>query len=184
MKTWKDLSLIAVPARVKSLPVDERGYPVPHTVQWVEGKPDFRVIDPQKWAKAVQLRRCGMCGEPLGAHMAFVGGPLSMRNRMFYDLPMHRDCATYALQVCPFLAAPKFGYSSAGQGVTVHSGVLAERPPRFGLGITRSFEVMRIPRGEVVLHAGVFESVVWWQHGSEVPAHQFEESEEGNQHEQ
>lgn len=177
MKTWKDLSQIAVPARVKSLPVDERGYPVPHTVQWVAGKPDFRVIDPQKWTKAVQLRRCGVCGEPLGARMAFVGGPLSMRNRLFYDLPMHRECATYALQVCPFLAAPKFAYSNPPEGMAVHSGVVGERPSRFGLGIARSFEVMRAPGGEVVLHAGAFESIVWWQHGREMSP-QIEESEE------
>lgn len=169
MKTWKDLSQIAVPARVKSLPVDERGYPVPHTVQWVAGKPDFRVIDPQKWTKAVQLRRCGMCGEPLGARMAFVGGPLSMRNRLFYDLPMHRECATYALQVCPFLAAPKFGYSQAGAGMSVHSGVSGERPARFGLGITKSFAVRRMPSGELVLQAGEFEVVTWWKDGQQTP---------------
>ncbi len=168
MKTWRDLSRTDVPARVAALPVDERGYPIPHTVKWIDGKPDFRVIDPEKWHKAVRLRCCSLCGQSLGARMAFVGGEKSIANRLFVDPPMHRDCAIYALQVCPFLAAPKFAFSRAIDHLAVHSAVSDERPSRFGLGIAKSFVLGQLPSKELVLQAAEFESITWWAHGQMV----------------
>lgn len=168
MKTWKDLSGIEVPARVAALPVDDRGYPVPHSVKWIEGKPDFRVIDPVKWHAAIKHRCCGLCGQPLGVRMAFVGGDKSIANRLFVDLPMHRDCAIYALQACPFLAAPKFAFSRAIDDLAVHSAVSDDRPSRFGLGIAKAFVLGQLPSKELVLHAAEFESITWWAHGQMV----------------
>lgn len=166
MKAWTDLLAIDMPPRVAALPRDARGYPIPYTVQRDEtGKPDFRVVDPDKWMRAVRMRCCGICGETLGARIAFVGGPLAMANRLFTDLPMHRDCAIYALRVCPFIAAPKFAYSRAlPEGTVASDNVSTERPEQFGLGITKSFKVVAVNR-EPVLRAGEFESIEWWRHG-------------------
>ncbi|KGT54005.1 hypothetical protein NY96_19685 [Xanthomonas citri pv. fuscans] len=170
MATWTDLSAIDEPARVAALPRDRRGYPIPHSVAHDEdGVPDFRVIDPGKWQHAVRRRLCGVCGSPLGARLAFVGGPLSIRNRLFNDLPMHRDCATYAMRACPFLAAPRFAFArKLPEHTHVNESVSTDRPERFGLGIARDFQLVRGPAGDILLRAGAFEVVEWWQHGAVV----------------
>jgi len=160
-----------MPPRVAALARDARGYPIPYTARYDQGgMPDFRAIDSAKWMRAVRTRCCGICGEPLGGRVAFVGGPQAMQNRLFTDLPMHRDCAIYALKVCPMLAAPKFAYTRAiGVGTGVNEHVSTVRRERFGLGVTRQFELAQLGT-EIVLHAGLFESITWWAHGAEVPA--------------
>jgi hypothetical protein len=166
MKTWTDLTEIEQPARVAGLQRDARGYPIPYTVQRdANGIPDFRVIDPSMWMRAARLRCCGICGGQLGARVAFVGGPLAIANRLFTDLAMHRDCAIYALRACPFIAAPKFAYArTLPEGTVVSENVSVQRPERFGLGITKGFELLQL-NSEIVLRAQPFESVEWWRHG-------------------
>lgn len=168
----KNILSSPMPPRVASLRRDDRGYPIPYPVLYdAQGKPDFRVVDPDKWMRAIKCRLCGVCGDPLGAHLAFVGGPGSMESRYFTDLPMHRDCAIYALQTCPFLAAPRFQYSrSISPELRVNESVSTKRPETFGLGIARSFELAQAPGGDVVLRAGVFESIAWWRHGVATPS--------------
>lgn len=170
MRTWTDLAAIETPVRIARLARDARGYPIPHTVQMrPDGTPDFRVVDPAKWMRAARWRCCGICGEVLGARMAFVGGPLSIENRLFTDLPMHRDCATYALRVCPFLAAPSFAYSRRPPQDTVAIAHVSERrPERFGMGICRDFRLVQLPSTDVALQAATFEDVEWWEHGQQV----------------
>jgi hypothetical protein len=166
VKTWTDLSSIDIPPRVASMARDARGYPIPFfAARDGSGAPDFRIMDNEKWVRATRLRCCGICGEHLGSRVAFVGGPLSMQSRFFRDLPMHRDCAVYAVRVCPFIAAPSFGYAKAvPQGADVSANVSDERPERFGLAITKGFAVRRL-NGELVIQAQPFESVQWWLHG-------------------
>jgi hypothetical protein len=63
---------------------------------------------------------------------------------------MHRDCASYALKVCPFLAAPSFAYSQKlPDGTVASENVSVNRPDRFGLGITRNFQPVRLGDGEL-----------------------------------
>ncbi|MFK4135920.1 hypothetical protein ACI2KR_27100 [Pseudomonas luteola] len=170
MATWIDLNTIETPDRIKRMKVDSRGYPIPYSVEIdANGKPDFRVIDPQKWFLAAQQKRCGICGEPLGAYVAFVGGPLSIENRYFTDLPMHKDCATYALQVCPFIAAPKFSYShSHSEEVKVNEHVSTNRPEKFGLGITKRYSLVQTGQGDILIHANEFQSIEWWSFGKRI----------------
>jgi hypothetical protein len=167
MKTWTDLSAISMPPRVAALPRDTRGYPVPHSILFdTHGVPDFRVIDVPKWLRAARNRCCGLCGEPLGVRVAFVGGPLAMEHRLFTDLPSHLDCAIYAMQTCPFLAAPKFAYSRhLPTGTKVNEHITTERPERFGIGIARGYALRRIEGDHLVLHAQPFERIEWWVHG-------------------
>jgi hypothetical protein len=42
-----------MPARFARLPADERGYPVPKFVEWIDGKPDFRCVDSRWLTKTV-----------------------------------------------------------------------------------------------------------------------------------
>jgi hypothetical protein len=91
---------------MKGLPVDARGYPIPHFVAWVDGKPDFRLLDDAKFARSLSEKTCTVCGIPLGRFKSFVGGPMNVLQRICGEPPMHRDCALFAVQACPFLLLP------------------------------------------------------------------------------
>lgn len=167
---------VEIPARLSARPCDKRGYPIPWMVATdSSGQPDFRVTDQKRWVAAVKLRCCSMCGERMGRHLAFIGGPKSFESRLFTDLPMHKDCATYAIQVCPFLAAPNMKYaerlpSMEGVQVVRHTPEMVdERPDRFFLGATTAYEVVQIGQGSVVAHARQWETVEWWRHGARLP---------------
>lgn len=100
-----------VPRRMQSLAVDPRGYAIPWNVmRGIDGTGIFTVNDDRKHYEAIRRELCPLCGERLGAWKWFVGGPGSAFdvNGWYLDLPGHRDCIEYALQVCPYLALPKY----------------------------------------------------------------------------
>lgn len=105
---WKD---VPIPLRMGSLPRDARGYPIPANV-WRDraGNPHFTINDHETSLRFIKERRCPLCGIELGRTLNFVGGPLSALHRdgCYLDLPGHIECVRYALQVCPYLAAPKY----------------------------------------------------------------------------
>lgn len=177
MKAWTDLNAVPKPAYIAALPVDSRGYPVQYTAATLaNGQPDFRVVDEEKWAKGFERKRCGICGQKISGLFYFVGGPKSIKSRMFFDLHMHQSCAEYALQVCPFLAAPKFSYSNKTDydladgkvSETVHS-VLPDRPAYFGLGGTAGYR-LRQNGNDILIFTDPFISVHWWKDGKRLDA--------------
>jgi hypothetical protein len=115
------------------LPRDRRGYLVPWFVGYVNGEPDFRVMDARKATLAVRERLCWLCGQPLGRYLAFNIGPMCAINRVSSEPPSHRDCAIYAAQACPFLTQPARprrtkqmpaeGEPAAGHGLARNPGV-------------------------------------------------------------
>jgi|SRR5580765_70481 len=93
-----------IPKFLEHMPVYQ-GLPVPHTVMWVDGKPDFRVIDHSRVQDCVMNRLCAICGRKMGEYLWFVGGPKSLEeSSLFVDPPQHEKCARFALEVCPFLS--------------------------------------------------------------------------------
>ena len=168
MKPWKDISKVPMPTRIQLLPKDERGYPIPYGVFWKDGVPDFRQIDHVKWVECTEKHLCGICGNKLDKNFCFVGGKLSIKNRLFTDSPMHIECAVYALQVCPFLAMPKFGYlNKQREDAAVYEFVSNEKPEVFGMGVTSKYSVIRIDNG-YALHSGRFSRIVLWKDGKQV----------------
>lgn len=95
-----------LPARMASLPIDERGYPVPYFVAWVDGKPDHRIADSAKMPNAVRLGLCWMCGGALGRFKSFCIGPMCSITRTISEPPSHLECVTYAAQACPWMTRP------------------------------------------------------------------------------
>ncbi len=48
-----------MPERIKALALDPvRGFPVPWFVAWVEGRPEFRAMDGEKFIRAILEKRC------------------------------------------------------------------------------------------------------------------------------
>ena len=92
-----------LPKRMNGLPIDERGFPVPWFVGWIDGKPEFRAMDPEKFLVAIKYKRCWVCGERLGRWMTFVAGPMCGINRTSSEPPCHSECARWSARNCPFL---------------------------------------------------------------------------------
>jgi hypothetical protein len=104
--------LTPLPPMMRSLHLDDRGYPVPWFVAWVPTtighqqvvmKPEFRAMDPKKWARAIREKICWVCGHQLGKKFVFVVGPMCGVNRISSEPPSHVDCARWSAINCPFL---------------------------------------------------------------------------------
>ncbi len=138
------------PSRILGLPVDERGYPVPWFVAWVDGKPEFRAMDTAKFIRAIKEKRCWVCGELLGAKFAFVIGPMCAVNRISSEPPSHLECAVFSAQGCPFLTkphmvrrendlAPEVRDNMAGVGLKRNPGVAM-------VWVTKSYKMIKVPK--------------------------------------
>jgi hypothetical protein len=99
-------AFIEMPDRIAHLPRDERGFPVPRFVEWIDGKPDFRVVSPRYMEACVRHDNCWLCGGRLGRNKAFVIGPMCGINRINSEPPCHYECARFAARNCPFLTRP------------------------------------------------------------------------------
>lgn len=95
-----------VRGRAAALPVDERGYPVPAFVPWIDGKPEFRTASVHFRARAIRESLCWVCGGKLGVFKAFVIGPMCVLNLTTSEPPCHFDCAEFSAKACPFLTKP------------------------------------------------------------------------------
>lgn len=160
--------LESLPARMVDLPRDERNYPVPWFVQWIDGKPEFRAMDARKFVRAIKEKLCWVCGERLGVNFCFVAGPMCGINRTSSEPPCHADCARWSARNCPFLNNPKMvrredGLSDqckeniAGFGIMRNPGVAM-------LWFTRSYEVFKVDNG-YLLQMGDPQSLEWWRCG-------------------
>ena len=100
------LMTVEMPDRIAALPTNHAGYPVPWFVAWVDGKPDFRLMDEEKIILALLDRRCWICGNDMGRVQTYVVGPMCAVNRISAEPPSHTECAVYAARVCPFILNP------------------------------------------------------------------------------
>lgn len=138
------------PPRIAKLPRDARGYHVPWFVTWLNGVPDFRVIDARKLPRAVFDRLCWVCGEGLGRYLAFTIGPMCAVNRVSAEPPSHRECAEYSAKTCPFLSNPKAVRRDSQLPTDVKDlpGHALRRNPGVTLiWVTKGYTVLRQPDG-------------------------------------
>ena len=146
-----------MPDRIKRLPV-YRGYPVPWFVAYIEGEPEFRAMEPQKWVDAVAKDLCWVCGDRIGRNMVFVLGPMCGVTRTTSEPPCHRECAIWAACNCPFLNRPhmvrrevepelKAKTSTAGEHIDRNPGVAL-------LWTTKKYTVFRDAADKPLIRVG------------------------------
>lgn len=155
-----------VPERIQKLPV-QMGYPVPWFVAEIDGKYDFRVVDPRKMPIAVHSRVCWICGQKLGNSLAFTIGPMCAINRVISEPPSHRECAEFAMKACPFLnqSQVKRNTKKIGTEVSPAAGHHIERQPGvMCLWITKTYEPFDAGNG-VLFSLGEPDQVFWYSHG-------------------
>jgi hypothetical protein len=180
-----------IPLRMQRLAHDHRGFPVPWFVQWFDdngepceygyGTPDFRVFDGRKFGKAINQRRCWVCGEVLGRHRVFVIGPMCVVNRVTSEPANHRECAEWSAQACPFLSKPRMrrndkdlpeeGKSPAGFHLDRNPGVVC----LYQTDYAKPFRPQRGEKG-VLFRLGDPVRVDWYAEGRTATRAEIEES--------
>lgn len=162
-----------IPPRLMHRPRDHRGYVIPF-VQFIadDGTPNFAVMDAPKVARCLTYRLCGLCGEQMGRNVFFVGGPLCVVNRYFYDPPMHKECAICALEACPHLARSKGRYREvleiAGAKLSVGTMETPQKADYFALMHTNKFEFGKAPDGMLMVRAAPWLDIEYWKDGEAV----------------
>ncbi len=152
-----------LPPMMRGMKRDERGYPIPFFASISKtGVADFRVMSVAHRAAAIEQSLCGICGKWLAGEKCILGGPGILEYRTSFDIPMHEECARYALIVCPFLAMPSFGYKDFVEGENgVYSAIPGSSPPpkpeRMGLFFSRVYRMIRNPQTHVLY----FEFAPW-----------------------
>lgn len=160
-------NLPELPAQMRSLPVDERGYPVPMFVEWIDGKPDFRIMSASFYERATRLDLCWICGARRPRKFAFVIGPMCAINRISSEPPSCVECADFSARACPFLTMPKMRRREAGLPTEHFSagGVGIKRNPGVALvWITGGFRLVFPPNG-MLFEVGEPREVRWYAEG-------------------
>lgn len=162
--------LEALPVRLRRLPVDDRGYPVPWFVAWVDGKPEFRAADGDKWTRAVRERRCWVCGDILGTHLTFVIGPMCGLNRTTSEPACHLECAEWSARNCPFLSRPQMARREDDVINTeaLHAqdpGAIPRNPGVTLLWTTKRYSFFDNGHGKKLIRIGDPERLQWFAHG-------------------
>jgi hypothetical protein len=140
------------------------GYPVPFVQMWIDGKPDFRVIDPEKSTRCVRQKLCAICGVKLGEFCYFIGGDLCKQNHLFTDPAMHGPCAEFATRACAFLPGRKAEYSDRPVDVSVvrvEQMAASVRPRNMYVFTTRTkeFKFVKV-EDRLMIQAGPWSRVV------------------------
>jgi hypothetical protein len=163
---------IELPKRMERLAIDRRGFPVPWFASWVNGEPDFRVIDRAKIEAAHHAKVCWICGGKLSAKKAFVIGPMCAVNRISSEPPAHRECAHYAALACPFLSQPRARRNDKDlpDGKVDPAGMIQRNPGVTLIWVTRSYERVAVTdasgrRYDRLFHVGEPIELHWWREG-------------------
>lgn len=163
------IQLPEMPKSIAALPRDERGYPVPWFVAWVNGKPEFRAADARKMPQAVRGKLCWVCGQKIErSNHVFVIGPMCAVNKTTAEPPCHAECAIFSAKACPFLSMPKAVRREANmpEGTCEASGMSIKRNP----GVTclwycRSYGLFGDGRGSVLFRIPNPSQVRWFREG-------------------
>jgi hypothetical protein len=174
-----------MPKRMQRLPRDRRGFPVPYFVAWDGDEPVFPAMDPKKLYDCVRFSQCWVCGERLGAHKAFLIGPMCVCNRVTAEPPSHLDCARWSAMNCPFLVNPRQKRIITQDGTKLDiphnapAGIMIERNPGVSaIWVTKSFAIEKEPGG-LLFRLGDFETISFWAKGRPATREEVEESVKG-----
>lgn len=172
----------SIPARMRALERDKRGYPIPFIV-WrdTDGNPHFTINDSQVVMAVLTGGRCSICGGKLGENIWMIGGPKSAfhEHGAYIDPPVHKDCGTFALKTCPYIALPS--YSGRIDAKTVKPGkegehvlfedrtMIPERPPLFVFAKTSRVQISAPYPGAHYVHPKrPWRDVEYWQDGKQI----------------
>jgi hypothetical protein len=128
------------------------------------------MVDSSAFAACVRYGMCWLCGKPLGRHRVFVLGPMCVITRVNSEPPSHRDCAEYAVRVCPFLTKPNMRRNPIPKpaGSVPAPGDHQDRNPGLmALWVTNGATMFNAEEGQpgVLFTVNDPSEVVWWREG-------------------
>ncbi len=167
---------VALPSRIRALPRDRHGRPIPWFVATLaSGERDFRIAGGDRRTIAVRQRLCWVCGQPLPKRFVFALGPMCAINRVTGEPPVHDVCGVYSMQACPFLATPQMTRRTrgmpAGEDLVGPAGLHAEGNPGGAiLWTTTTYTPIQLPigglgRAGMLFRVGAPAAVSWWHQG-------------------
>jgi hypothetical protein len=151
---------------MRHLPLDERGYPIPFFVTFIDGAPDFRVVDDVAMVAAINQRRCWICGSTLRSLCAFTVGPMCAINRISAEPPSHPECAEYAVKACPFMVMPKMvrRTNDLPESVRISEFNNPRNPGVMLMWLTRKWDIVEVNKG-LIFNMGSPTAVFWFTRG-------------------
>jgi hypothetical protein len=187
-----EVKQIPIPDRMKHLPLDPRGYPIfAMAYRDASGRAHFTINDEAKRQRMIARDLCSICGAPLWRGRWFIGGEKSAfhPHGAYIDPPMHKECAHYALRVCPYLAAPSYAKLLDGATLAADDPVLTinqtaiispstadeVRPALFVAVHARGQSSHAAPGGGVIRPARPYIAVEYWRHGEQLAREEGEE---------
>jgi len=95
-----------MPPTVAARPRDRRWLPIPPVnlhpdATGANTMLDLTTVDVPAPTRLALDRRCGLCGEPLGYWIAFIGSPRAVELMRYADPPACPDRAHAAVRLCP-----------------------------------------------------------------------------------
>ena len=158
-----------MPPSIAKLPRDERGYPCPWFISWIDGKPEFRVMDGKKLDRAVKENLCWVCGEPFTDNiLAFISGPMCLVNLNSAEPPSHLDCARFSVKACPFLTMPKAQRRDANLPSATENPAgfyIARNPGCCAIAICNRYRTHQPPGGGMLFRMPTPQAVEWYAEG-------------------
>ena len=160
---------IPIPDHLKGRPISATGNLIPWFVpRDLDGEPIAQAADPDKLRRAHLYKLCWCCGEPLGAHKAFLLGPMCMVNRITAEPPNHESCAEYAVRACPFLINPRMkrNPTTPEEHKLPPAGIMLKRNPgAVAIWITHTYLPFRDPNGGMLFSVGDPISIRFFREG-------------------
>lgn len=167
-----------IPARMRHLERDRRGYPIPFIVFRDDtGKPHFTINDEPAVAAVITGGLCAICGKKLGDNIWCIGGPKAAFHERgcYLDPPVHKDCGTFALKTCPYIALPsykgriddatlKFGDAS-DRVIVKDESVVPDRPALFVFSKTSAIRIREDDMNLYVHPKRPWRAVEYWKDG-------------------
>jgi len=171
-----------LPSKMSRLYIDERGFPVPFFVDWIDGKPDHRVMDAKKIPLALKHSLCWQCGGVLGVFKSFVIGPMCSITGTISEPPSHLECARYACTACPFITRPHAKRREVAGAVDQAGFPILRNPGCIAIWTTKTFKAFRAGRGGepgnegLLFRFGPPESIEWYAEGRPATRAEVDES--------
>lgn len=172
-------TLPPLPPKMAGLPIDDRGYPVPYFVAWIDGKPDHRIVDSAKMPLALKFDLCWLCGSKLGRFKSFCIGPMCSITRTISEPPSHLECVRFSAQACPWMTRPraKRRESNLPDGIIEPAGNgLKRNPGAVCVWTTTTFKTHRMGNGQFLFSIGDAKHTEWYAEGRQATRAEVDES--------
>lgn len=175
--------MVEIPECLKQLDNDRRGYPIPVTAAVDrDGTPHFTITDQMARRRMIEEDRCHLSGRKLHRGRWFIGGPMAAFHARgaFLDGPMLDEASLFAVQTCPYIAAPKYArriddklIQKSGvedrMVVRMHEEVVPDRPPLFVRVMTIGHKLVSSSEGDVLfVPKKPYRQIEFWRHGGRV----------------